>query len=139
MDLAFAAGLRLNEVAHHVWDVKVAFDPAATLAPEAAPLLFDQAAQLMGFLGKAEEIDGRPVTIAVTTTSPERSFGVRLDEKVTVTDVPADPDASLTAAKRSGGCAWSPAGDAPEHTPDEVKLTGGRLTLDDLRRVFPGF
>jgi hypothetical protein len=92
----------------------------------------------MGFLGKAEEVDGRPVTIAVTTTSPERSFGVRVDDKVTVTDVPADPDASLTAPAE-----WwlrlVTGRHAPEHTPDAVKLTGGRLTLDDLRRVFPGF
>ncbi|MFB9831303.1 maleylpyruvate isomerase family mycothiol-dependent enzyme [Actinoallomurus acaciae] len=138
VDLASAAGLRLNEVAHHVWDVKAAFDPAATLAPEAAPLLFEQAGQLIGFVGKAAELDGRPVTIAVTTTSPERSFGVRVDETVTVTDTPADPDASLTAPAE-----WwlrlVTGRHAPAHTPDSVKLTGGTLTLDDLRRVFPGF
>jgi uncharacterized protein (TIGR03083 family) len=137
VDLAFASGLRLNEVTHHVWDVKAAFDPAATLAPEATPLLFDQVARLMGFLGRADELDGRPLTIAVRTTSPDRSFGVRVDEQVTLVDTPAEPDAELTAPAE-----WwlrlTVGRHAPAYTPDGVRLTGP-ITLDDLRRVFPGF
>src|SRR3569833_1084996 len=109
VDVATAGGLRLAELAHHIWDVKVAFDPAATLAPEATPLLFDQAAMLIGFLGKASELDGRPVTLAVRTA-------------------PAEWWLRLVTGRH-----------APKHTPATVQITGGAVTLDDLRRVFPGF
>jgi uncharacterized protein (TIGR03083 family) len=138
VDVAAAAGLRLNEFAHHTWDVKVAFDPGATLAPEATPLLFDQAAMLIGFLGKATELGGRPMTIAVHTTPPERSFGLDVGETVTVVETPGSPDAAITAPAE-----WwlrlVTGRHAPQHTPATVKLTGGTITLDDLRRIFPGF
>jgi uncharacterized protein (TIGR03083 family) len=138
VDLATASGLWLTEFALHAWDVKVAFDPEATLAPEATPLLFDQAALITGLLGKPAEWGGRPVTIAVNTTSPERSFGLAVGEAVTSVETPGSPDAVLTAPAEwwlrliSGR-------HAPEHTPATVKLTGDTITLDDLRRVFPGF
>jgi uncharacterized protein (TIGR03083 family) len=139
VDVATSGGMRLNEFTHHTWDVKVSFDPAATLAPEATPLLFDQAGMLMGFLGRPAELGGGPVSIAVSTTEPERSFGIDVSgEKLTLVDTPGSPDAVLTAPAEwylrlvSGR-------HAPEHTPDSVKLTGAAATLDDLRRVFPGF
>jgi len=138
VDLATAGGLRLNELTHHIWDVKAAFDPGATLAPEATPLLFDQAHMLVGFLGRAGELDGGPVTIAVNTTSPERSFGLVVGETVSVVETPADADATLTAPAE-----WwlrlIAGRHAPQHTPAAVSLTGEKITLDDLRRVFPGF
>jgi uncharacterized protein (TIGR03083 family) len=49
VDLATAAGFRLNEFALHSWDVRVAFDPAATIRPEAVPLLVDRVAFLLGW------------------------------------------------------------------------------------------
>jgi uncharacterized protein (TIGR03083 family) len=138
VDLATSGGMRLSEFTHHTWDVKVSFDQDATLAAEATPLLFDQAAMLMGFLGKPAELGG-PVSIAVKTTAPDRSFGIDArDEKLTLVETPGSPDAVLTAPAEwylrlvSGR-------HAPEHTPDSVKLTGAAATLDDLRRVFPGF
>jgi uncharacterized protein (TIGR03083 family) len=137
VDVAAAGGLRLNELAHHTWDVKVAFDPDATLPAEATPLLFDQSALLIGFLGRAGEL-GRTATIAVETTSPERSFGLEVEEKVTVVEAPASADATLTAPAE-----WwlrlTTGRHAPEHTPAAVTLTGDEITLDALRRVFPGF
>jgi uncharacterized protein (TIGR03083 family) len=137
VDVAAAGGLRLNELAHHTWDVKVAFEPDATLPPEATPLLFDQAALLIGFLGRAGEL-GRTATIAVDTTSPERSFGLEVGEKVTVVEAPASADAVLTTPAE-----WwlrlTSGRHAPEHTPATVTFTGDAITLDDLRRVFPGF
>jgi uncharacterized protein (TIGR03083 family) len=138
VDLAAAGGLRLNEFAHHTWDVKVTFDPAATLAPEATILLFEQVALLIGFLGKAGELGGRAVTIAVHTTAPERSFGLAVGETVSLVENPSSPDAVLTAPAEW----WMRlvAGrHAPEHTPAAVTLSGDSITVDDLRRVFPGF
>jgi uncharacterized protein (TIGR03083 family) len=139
VDVATAGGLRLSEFAHHAWDVNVSFDPAATLAPEATPLLFDQAAMFVGFLGKPAELGGGPMTIAVKTTAPDRSFGIDVSgEKLTLIDTPDGPDAALTAPAE-----WwlrLVAGrHAPEHTPETVTLTSAAITLDDLRRAFPGF
>lgn len=138
VDLAMAAGLRLTEFAHHTWDVKATFDPAATLASEAVPVLFDQVRVLIGFLGKPAELGGGPVTIAVRTTAPERSFGLRVGETVSLTETPQAPDAVLTAPAE-----WwlrlLAGRHAPRYTPDAVTLTGGTITLDDLRRLFPGF
>ncbi|GAA3825438.1 maleylpyruvate isomerase family mycothiol-dependent enzyme [Streptomyces phyllanthi] len=139
VDVATLAGLRLSESTFHTWDVEVAFDPAAVLAADATGPLLDQAGLLIGRLGKADAVDGRPVHLAIRTTAPERSFGLDLGEAVTLGDEPVgEPDAVLSAPAE-----WwlrlTTGRHAPAYTPTSVTLTGGALTLDDLRRVFPGF
>jgi uncharacterized protein (TIGR03083 family) len=137
VDVASAAGLRLSEFAYHAWDVKVGFDPAATLAPEATELLIDQAGMLIGFIGQAGNLAGRPVTIAVRITSPQRALGLDVRDAVALVEAPDQPDGELTAPAE-----WwlrLVAGrHAPEHTPAGVRLTGS-VGLDDLRKVFPGY
>ncbi|MBF8193064.1 maleylpyruvate isomerase family mycothiol-dependent enzyme, partial [Nonomuraea sp. K274] len=132
VSVATLTGMRLSELAHHAWDVKVAFDPAATLAEGAAGLLLDQVGGMLGFLGKPEGFGGREASVAVRTTGPDRSFGLDIRQAVTITDVPAEPDAVLTAPAE-----WFlrlVAGrHAPEHTPSAVTVTGDGITLDDLR------
>jgi uncharacterized protein (TIGR03083 family) len=138
VDVATAAGLRLSEFTFHTWDVEVAFEPAAVLASAATGPLLDQAGLLIGHLGKADALDGRPVRLAIHTTAPERSFGLDLGETVTLGDEPAEPDAVLSAPAE-----WwlrlTTGRHAPAYTPASVALTGNALTQDDLRRVFPGF
>lgn len=135
--VATLTGMRLSEFAHHTWDVEVAFDPSAQLPEGAAELLLDQAGGMLGFLGKPEGLGGR-VSVAVRTTSPDRSFGLDVGEAVSITDVPAEPDAVLTAPAE-----WFLrlvyGRHSPEHTPSSVALSGDGVMLDDLRRVFPGF
>ncbi|MFE2940532.1 maleylpyruvate isomerase family mycothiol-dependent enzyme [Streptomyces sp. NPDC059255] len=138
VDVATAATMRLSEFAHHAWDVRVGFDPTAALAPEATRLLLDQTAALIGFLAKPAALDGRQVALAVRLTSPDRSFGLELGDAATVGDTPDRPDGVLTAPAEW----WLRAvtgRHAPDHTPAAVVLTGDAITLDDLRRVFPGF
>jgi hypothetical protein len=130
--------MRLSEFTHHLWDVKVAFDPTATLNAEAIDLLFDRGEQFLAYIAKPDALGGRQVTLAVHLTSPERSFGLAVRDAVTIVDVPAQPDAVLTAPAEW----WLRlvyGRHAPQHTPEGVELTGDTLTLDDLRRVFPGF
>ncbi|MEU7336074.1 MULTISPECIES: maleylpyruvate isomerase family mycothiol-dependent enzyme [unclassified Streptomyces] len=138
VDVATVAGLRLSEFTHHTWDVEVAFDPAAALLPVAVGPLLDQAGLLMGFLGRADALGGRHVRVAVRTVSPERAFGLDVGDSVALVDEPADPDAVLSAPAE-----WwlrlVTGRHAPARTPAEVDLKGDALTLDDLRRVFPGF
>jgi hypothetical protein len=130
-DLAGVLGMRLSEHAVHTWDVAVVLDPAAKVAQDAVDLLVDRLPTLTGFLGKQATA---LVTVAVTTTGPERAF--TLD---------------------TGGVTLAPAGpgDTPAASlalPAEalLRLVYGRLdaepglqatgvTLPELRSVFPGF
>jgi uncharacterized protein (TIGR03083 family) len=138
LDLATAAGLRLSEFAHHSWDVRVAFDPAVTLSIASASLLIDQFGLLFGWLGHGDLVEGRHGALAVRTIEPDRYLGVELGDKITLTEVSSQPDAVLTITAE----AWLRliAGRlAPENTPSTTELTGELVSLDDLRRAFPGF
>ena len=57
------------EHAVHTWDVAVALDPAATVAPDAVGLLVDTLGQ---FMGRAAKPDGVERRLRVSTTDPER-------------------------------------------------------------------
>jgi uncharacterized protein (TIGR03083 family) len=138
-DVATVAALRLNELTYHSWDVRVVLDPVAELAAEAVELLFQPLEMLIGFLGKPDQRSGPAVTLAVHTTEPERSFTLELGDSIglgaaapaeatDVLDIPAEALLRLTAGRLG-----------PEYTPAGVRLTSDTITLDDLRRVFPGF
>lgn len=137
VDVAAAAGLRLNEFALHAWDVRVTFDPAATLAPDAVEPLLDGVGMLLGFAGKADRLDGT-AHLLVRTSAPERVLGLAITDSVSFTEPPEKADGELTTPAEylvrllTGR-------NAAAHTPASVTLTGSTVTLDDLRRVFPGF
>jgi hypothetical protein len=74
----------------------------------------------------------------VQTAQPDRSFGLDLRDAVTLVGTPQEPSGVLDAPAE----AWLRliAGRlAPQHTPPTMQLTSDTITLDDLRRVFPGF
>ncbi|MEV4747219.1 maleylpyruvate isomerase N-terminal domain-containing protein [Streptosporangium sp. NPDC049248] len=140
-DVALVAGMRLNEAALHSWDVRVAFDPAAVVAPDTAGVLTDLYSGpldfMVGFMGRPDALDPRlATTLRVETSDPERVLGLTLGETVGFSEVPEPADTlSLPAeawVRLLGGRL------APEHTPPSVSVTGDGVTLDDLRRVFPG-
>jgi uncharacterized protein (TIGR03083 family) len=134
LPLAAAARFRLNEFTLHSWDVRVAFDPAATLRPEATELLLDQVAFMLGWLAKPA---ARDAVLDVHLDAPQRRLGLRIGQSAAVTDPPTEPDCVLSAPAE----AWLRLVSgrlAPEHTPASVTLTG-EVSLDDLRRVFPGY
>lgn len=136
IDVKTAGNFRLNEFALHSWDVRATFDPTATVRPEAVEPLMEQVAFLLGWVGKADRL-GRTAQVAVTTTAPERTFGLSVTDAVAVTDVPAAADATLDLP----GEAWLRLVTGrlrPEHTPAGVGASGA-VDLDDLRRVFPGY
>ena len=136
-DVATVAALRLNELTLHAWDVFVMDDPATPLTPSSVDLLIDRADVLIGFIGHPEAVEPRPVRVAVETVEPIRSIGMELADQVVLTAPPADP--STTATLPAEAFLRLVAGRLPpEHTPSPVSVSGV-LTLDDLRRVFPGF
>jgi uncharacterized protein (TIGR03083 family) len=137
VDVATAAGFRLNEFALHAWDVKVAFEPTAAVAPEAIPVILEPMAFFLGWISRADAVAGRPATIAVRLTDPDHAFGLRFGDAVTLTEVPPQPDGELRAPAE----AWLRLASgrlAARYTPAGVTVTGP-LSLDDLRQVFAGY
>lgn len=133
--LAMAAGMRLNEVALHAWDVEVAFDPAATVDAESAEVLLELfSGPLSMMMAWASKPGAAPESAVVAMLG----HGLAIGESVAlVAEPPVAPTATFVgdaeAAVRllSGRL-------APEHTPEGVDVTGN-VTLDDLRGVFPGY
>jgi uncharacterized protein (TIGR03083 family) len=135
------SGMRLNEVALHAWDVEVAVDPAATLPGDVATVLVDQylgpLGFLLGFTAKPDQLSDRPVTLTVRATAPDRTFGLGLAEQVQLTEAPGESDGELEL----------PLETFPRLLTGRLRardLSGGvrvrgPISLDDLRRVFPGF
>jgi uncharacterized protein (TIGR03083 family) len=138
VDVATAARLRLSEFGLHSWDVRVAFDEQATVAPDATTALLHGEPNMIGWLGKTDALDGRHLTIRVTSTEPTSVFALLLREQVSVDfDVPEQPDGELTLPSE----AWLRlvAGRlAPRFTPSSAIATGA-ADLEVLRQVFPGF
>jgi len=138
IDLATAARLRLSEFALHSWDIRVGSDELAILPADATAALLHGEPSLIGWIGKADALDGRTAVVAVTTTEPASVFALRLQAPVSVDfDVPQEPDGTLVLPAE----AWLRlvAGRlTPQYTPAGVTGTGtGDLEL--LRQVFPGF
>jgi uncharacterized protein (TIGR03083 family) len=133
LDAAGLARMRLGEHAVHTWDVAVAVDPAATLAPDAVGLLIDTVGQLAARAGKPGGIQRR---LHVSTSSPVRHFTLETGDKVTLVaseyseglpelGLPAEAFVRLVYGRLD-----------PAHTP---AVETRRADLDDLRQVFPGF
>ncbi|MBQ0902277.1 maleylpyruvate isomerase family mycothiol-dependent enzyme [Micromonospora sp. U21] len=137
VDVATAGRFRLNEFALHQWDVEVAFNRFAAVTPEAVSLLLDQIGGMLAWTSRPQELAGREATLLVRLQEPERTYGLRLGERVELTDAPEQPDGELTAPAE----AWLRLATGrlgSRYTPDGVRATGP-VSLDDLRRVFAGF
>ena len=132
--LATSLGMRLNEVALHGWDAETGVDPGAALSEESAELLARHHVEtmpfLLGFAGRTE--DATPARVALGDYSIVISAeGVRLEAGTggaTATfEGPLEAGLRLMAGRLK-----------PERTPDGVAVTGN-VSLDDLRKVFPGY
>ena len=131
--LLVALGMRLNEVANHTWDVRAGLDPKAEVDDESAAVLVElfqgPLGFLLGFSGKASEID-REVRLAVP------GAGIEVTDSVTVVPAVADPTAALDGPQ--GAVVRLLSGRLKPPYVDGVAVTGD-VSLDDLRRVFPGY
>jgi uncharacterized protein (TIGR03083 family) len=133
------SGMRLNEAALHAWDVEVAFDPTAIIPGDVADVLVEQyrgpLAFLLGFTAKADQLSSRPVTLTVRTTTPSRTLGLMIGDQVQLTDPPAQSDGELQLPMETLPRLLS--GRLRDSDLD-IRLDRP-LSLDDLRRVFPGY
>src|SRR5689334_2824573 len=137
IDIATLASMRLSEQTLHGWDVIVAHEPDAPLMPEAVPHLIERSGALLGWIGKAGQVDERPVAILVRTSDPERRFGLYIADSVSLGEAPEVPTGTLDLPAES----WLRlvAGRlGAARTPSAVSVSGP-VSLDDLRRVFPGY
>jgi uncharacterized protein (TIGR03083 family) len=132
LDLAGLLSLRVGELAVHTWDVAVALDPAATVAPDSVALIVGT---LDRTAGRAKP-DGTKRRLHVATTSPERHFTLETGDAVKlVAFEPDDYEAELQLPAESFLRLVYGRLD-PAHTPP-VEVRG--VDLDELRAVFPGF
>jgi uncharacterized protein (TIGR03083 family) len=133
LDTAGLARMRVSEHAIHTWDVAVALDPSATVAPDTVALLIDTVGQLAA---RAAKPDGKQRRLRVTTIDPERHFVLETGEAVSLAEsddeeglpelrLPAEAFVRLVYGRLD-----------PAHTPP-VEADG--VDLDDLRQLFPGF
>ena len=135
-DLAGLARMRLSEHAVHTWDVVVALQPSAPVAPEAVDLLVDSLGDLAARTGTVDE----PLTVTVTTVDPERvlTLAVGPSGGSLVEGKPAAGTASGSVRLPAEALLRLVYGrlDA-DHTPTGISADG--VDLDDLRAAFPGF
>ncbi|MDR7326420.1 MULTISPECIES: maleylpyruvate isomerase N-terminal domain-containing protein [Catenuloplanes] len=137
VDVATSARLRLSEFALHAWDVEAALDPRARVGADAVSILIGHVPNMFGFLSRTESLGGREYRLAVRLTDTDQEFGLHLGDSVARTETPAEPDGTLALpAEKLIRLVYGRLKE-PYDT-DGVSVTGP-LSLDDLRRVFPGF
>jgi uncharacterized protein (TIGR03083 family) len=141
-DVTLVAGMRLNEAALHAWDLEATFDQKAVIAAEATEALVDflpgPLSFLVGFIGKPGALESRPVTLRVEMSDPQRALGLTIGETIEFGEPSESADAVLSIPAEAWLRLLSGRLD-DAHTPGSVNVTGEAVSLDDLRRVFPGF
>jgi uncharacterized protein (TIGR03083 family) len=137
LPVAAIAGMRLNEVAQHSWDVRAELDPHAAIDHDTAELLHEHFSGgigfLLGFIAKADAVS-EPTVVAL---GPSDYRIIVNADGVSMTADGADPTANFNGPAESAIRLLS-GRLKPEYTPADVTVTGN-VTLDQLRQVFPGF
>lgn len=133
--LVVAAGMRLNEVALHVWDIRAGLDAEATVDAEATDILLELFAGplsfLIGFVAKPDQMSA-PAAIDIA------GRGLSIEDTVALLDeAPMAPTATF-AGPREAALRLLSGRLTPAFTPEGVTVTGN-VTIDDLRAVFPGY
>jgi len=134
LDAVGLTRLRLAEHALHTWDIDVALDPAAQVAPDSVELLIDALGSIAKRAGKPQ---GKTFRLQVRTSEPERDILLQMADEVSIapwTDGAADGELPIPSeAFLRLVCGRLD----PGHTP-AIDISARNVTLDDLRRVFPG-
>ena len=137
LDVTGLARMRVGEHAIHTWDVMVALDPAATVAPDAVALLIDTLDQLAA---RSAKPDGKQRKVRVSTTDPDRQFILETGEAVTLapSDDETTPELGLSELRLPAEAfvrlVYGRMDEA--HTPP---TESAGVELGELRQIFPGF
>ena len=133
VDTTGLARMRLGEHAIHSWDIAVALEPGATVAPDAVGLLIDTLGQLVARTAKPE---GQQRRLRVTTSNPVRHYMLDIGETVTLTPTDGDGAPAELALPAEALVRLVYGRLDPAHTPP---VETRNVDLGQLRRVFPGF
>jgi uncharacterized protein (TIGR03083 family) len=136
LDAAGLIRLRLAEHAVHTWDVAVAVDPEAVVAPAAVAALVPELQFLAERTGRT---DGGPLRVRLRGTHPDVDFLLDVSDTVTLVPWPAgetDTDGEI-ATSTEGLLRLAYGRLDPAHTPP-VRVSGAADLLDRVRAVFPG-
>lgn len=130
------AGYRLSEQSVHGWDIAVAMDPLATIAPIEVGLLWHRL-DLVATRFCAPDVLARlsPGQIEVRTTSPPAVYCMNLGGELHL--LPCEP-AEPSATVRGSAEAVLRLVYGRSHATDDLR-TEGAVTLDDVRALFPGY
>lgn len=133
----FLAGMRLSEVGLHRWDVDAAFAPTPEVPGYLVSVVIDSLPQFAGYFARPI---GRDARVAFHATAPDRHYVLELDDDGgRFAEAPAGVDAGTTVTLPAESLLRLTSGRlGPDHTPVSVRVTGD-LSLQDLRRVFPGY
>lgn len=132
-DVTGMARMRLTEHAIHTWDMEVALDSTAVLAPEPVALLIDGLDQTVGFAAKPS---GLYANIRVRTAEPVRDLALTAGDAVTVTPWTGDEQTAELALPAEALIRLITGRLDPDHTPPH---TVSGVELADLRKLFPGY
>ncbi|MEW1685492.1 maleylpyruvate isomerase family mycothiol-dependent enzyme [Streptomyces sp. NPDC093594] len=131
------AGYRLSEQSVHAWDIVVALDPASVIPADEVGLLWERI-DLVASRFRDGDTLGRlgPAQVALQLTDRDRPQLLDLGAELHIYPTePAEPVAVLTgtteAVLRLVYGRYRPGADALE--------TEGRVGIEDLRALFPGF
>jgi uncharacterized protein (TIGR03083 family) len=133
--LSHVVGMRLVEVANHAWDARAGLDAQAALEPSSATLT------LQGFAGELAFMLGfstKPTELSEPTVVVADGFTVRIDEAVSVVEGEAQDATATFTGPRESVVRLLSGRLRPERTPDAVEVSGN-VSLEDLRKVFPGY
>jgi len=133
LDIAGLAQMRLGEHAIHTWDIAVALDPAATVAPDAVGLLIDALGQLVARTAKP---GGPARRWQVSTITPGRHFTLATGQTATLTATDGDEGLPEVGMPAEAFVRLVYGRLDPAHTPP---IKARRADLDELRQLFPGF
>jgi len=134
LDAVGLTRLRLAEHALHTWDIDVALDPAARVAPDSVALLIGALSAIATRAGKPQ---GKIFRLRVRTTEPDRDLLLQVADEVSTAEwdgaaadgelrIPSEAFLRLVYGRLD-----------PDHAP-AVDMSAQNITLDDLRRIFPG-
>jgi uncharacterized protein (TIGR03083 family) len=135
-DFVGLAKMRLAEHAVHTWDIAVALDPEALVAPQPVAMLVDGLTQTAARSGKAAS---EPFSVLLLAADLDRAFLLTAAETASLEPAARDAIADGTVTLPAEALLRLVYGRLdPGHTPSSVVESGAK-GLADVRRVFQGF
>jgi uncharacterized protein (TIGR03083 family) len=136
LDTAAYAGYRLSEQSVHAWDIEAALDPGAAIPSAEVDLLWERI-DLIATRFRDGAVLARlgPRQVLVSLIGPTRRLTLDLDAELHLYAYePMDPTGTVTGtAEAVLRLIYG------RNRSDDAVRTSGTTTLEDLRRLFPGY